>query len=181
MALLTILTDENPKLRLKSHKVAKFDKALRDLAQNMFETMEHANGIGLAAIQVGIPQRMLVIDIPADLEYEGSEPFRCAIVNPEIIKCSGEQIGEEGCLSVPGWYGDVKRFDFITVKGQDVYGKPVRYKLEGLPSRAMQHEIDHLDGIIFTDKIVDAATLHKVTQSEEKRDKDKTKELVRVI
>ncbi len=170
MALLTILTDDNPRLRLKSQKVTKFDKGLRDLATNMLESMDNANGIGLAAPQVGFLQRLIVIDIPADLEYDGSEPAHAVIVNPEIIKCSGEQIGEEGCLSVPGWYGDVKRFDFITVRGQDISGKPLRIKAEGLFSRCLQHEIDHLDGILFTDKVVDAATLHKVNQNQNSKE-----------
>jgi peptide deformylase len=179
VAQLNILTDENPRLRLKSQKVTKFDKSLRELAQNMFETLENANGVGLAAPQVGVLQRLLVIDVPKDLEYEGSEPFRIAIVNPEIIKCGGEQVGEEGCLSIPGWYGDVKRYDFITVRGQDVYGKPVRLKLEAFPARVMQHEVDHLDGILFTDKLVDAASLHHVTQEDQK--KSETQELVKSI
>ncbi len=180
MALLTILTDENPRLRLKSHKVTKFDKNLRKLAEDMLETMETANGIGLAAPQVGVLQRLVVVDIPEDLEFDGSEPFQAVVVNPEIIKCSGEQVGEEGCLSVPGWYGDVKRYDQITLRGQDVTGKPIRLKVEGLPSRALQHEIDHLDGIIFTDILVDAATLHKVKASDEKKT-NSAKELVKVI
>ncbi len=179
MALLTILTDDNPRLRLRSQKVTKFDRNLRDLAKNMVETMGTSNGIGLAAPQVGILQRLIVVDIPADLEFEGSEPFQAVVVNPELIKCSGEQIGEEGCLSVPGWYGDVKRYEFITLRGQDVFGKPIRIKTEGLPARALQHEIDHLDGILFTDKIVDAASLHRVKQAEEK--KDGAKELVKAV
>ena len=161
MALLTILTDDNPRLRLKSHKVTKFDKPLRQLAENMLQSMDKANGIGLAAPQVGVLQRLIVIDIPADLEFEGSEPAHAVLVNPEIIKCSGEQVGEEGCLSVPGWYGDVKRYEFITVRAQDVSGKPLRFKAEGLFARCIQHEVDHLDGILFTDKLVDAATLHR--------------------
>lgn len=171
MALRTILTDENPRLRLKSLKVTKFDKGLQQLAQDMFETLIEANGVGLSAPQVGVLQRVIVIDIPADLEFEGSELFQLVMVNPEIVKCAGEQIGEEGCLSVPGWYGEVKRYYAVTVKGRDVYGKEIRVKVEGLPSRAIQHEIDHLDGIIFTDKLVDAASLHKVqpqTQSKGK-------------
>ena len=166
MALLPVLTDENPRLRLRSQKVTKFDKALRELAQNMLETMDHEQGIGLAAPQVGMLHRLVVIDIPADLEFEGSEPAHAVLVNPEIVKCSGEQIGEEGCLSVPGWYGDVKRYDFITIKAQDVSGKPVRLKAQGLFSRCIQHEIDHLDGILFTDKLVDAASLHHAESSE---------------
>lgn len=162
MALLTILTDDNPRLRLKSQKVTKFDKALRELAKNMYESMDHANGIGLAAPQVGVLQRLIVIDIPEDLDEAGSEHFHTVLVNPEIVKASGEQVSEEGCLSIPGWYGEVKRFENVTVKGQDLYGKPVKIKASGLPSVCLQHEIDHLDGILFTDKVVDAATLHKV-------------------
>jgi peptide deformylase len=184
MALLTILTDDNPRLRLKSHKVTKFDKDLRTLAKNMFESMDAANGIGLAAPQVGALQRLIVIDIPEDMDYEGSEHFHTVLVNPEISKCSGEQIGEEGCLSIPGWYGDVKRFENVTVKGQDLYGKPVKIKASGLPARCLQHEIDHLDGILFTDKIVDAATLHRVQQATEKSPAAtavQAKELVKAI
>lgn len=162
MALLEILTDENPRLRLKSQKVTKFDKTLRELAQNMFDTMQEANGIGLAAPQVGVLQRLIVIDIPEDLEYEGSPAFEAIVVNPELVKFDGEQIGEEGCLSVPGWYGEVKRYANVTLKGRDVFGREIRIKTSGLPARALQHEIDHLNGIIFTDLVVDAATLHKV-------------------
>ncbi len=179
MALLTILTDENPRLRLKSQKVSKFDKNLRLLAENMLHTMENANGIGLAAPQVGVLQRLIVIDIPAELEFEGSEPFHAVVVNPEIMKASGEEIGEEGCLSVPGWYGEVKRFYAVTVRGRDVTGREIRIKTEGLPARCLQHEIDHLDGIIFTDKVVDAATLHKAKPADP-RDAE-TKELVKTI
>lgn len=168
MALRTILTDENPRLRLKSVKVTKFDKSLKVLMEDMLETMLDANGIGLSAPQVGVLQRVIVVDIPADLEFEGSEPFRVAMVNPEIVKCEGEQIGEEGCLSVPGWYGEVKRYDLITVKGRDYTGREFRLKVDGLRSRAIQHEIDHLDGIIFTDKLVDAATLHRVDKNGKK-------------
>jgi peptide deformylase len=178
MALLTILTDENPRLRLKSQKITKFDKALRELAMNMLETMDNANGVGLAAPQVGVLQRLIVISIPADLDYEGSPEFNAVLVNPEIAKCSGEQIGEEGCLSVPGWYGDVKRYYAVTVRGRDVYGKEVRIKAEGWPARCLQHEIDHLDGIIFTDKITDPSTLHKVEPAEPKENSD---ELAKVI
>jgi peptide deformylase len=183
MALLNVLTDDNPRLRLKSQKVAKFDKNLRKLAQDMLETMEEANGIGLAAPQVGVLQRLLVIDIPADLEFEGSPQFHLVIVNPEIIKANGYEVGEEGCLSVPGWYGEVKRYDTITVRGQDISGKPMRLKLEGLPARCLQHEIDHLDGILFTDKITDPKTLHKVEQTEEnaQTQQELVKEKVRAV
>ncbi|HEX2916734.1 MAG TPA: peptide deformylase [Chloroflexia bacterium] len=181
MALLPILTDDNPRLRLKSQKVTKFDKNLRELSKNMLETMEAANGIGLAAPQVGLLQRLIVIDIPEDLEYDGSEHFHAVVVNPEIIKCSGEQIGEEGCLSIPGWYGEVKRYETVMVRGQDINGKPIKIKAAGLPARCLQHEIDHLDGILFTDKVVDAATLHRVkmAEPEEKTTASKAESLVK--
>lgn len=182
MALLTILTDDNPRLRLKSQKVVKFDKALRELAKNMFETMDAANGIGLAAPQVGILQRMIVIDIPENMDFEGSAPFQVALVNPEIVKCAGEQVSEEGCLSIPGWYGEVKRYETVTIKGQDLYGKPVKIKAEGLNAVCLQHEIDHLDGVLFTDK-VDPATMHKVQAAAAARSEEvhaKEKELARV-
>ncbi len=180
MALLTILTDDNPRLRLKSQKVVKFDKALRELARNMFESMDAANGIGLAAPQVGVLQRLIVIAIPQDLDYEGSEPFQVALVNPEIIKCAGEQVSEEGCLSIPGWYGEVKRYETVTVRGQDLYGKPVKIKAEGLNAVCLQHEIDHLDGILFTDKVTDPSTLHKVQAAAARSEEVHAKEMARV-
>jgi peptide deformylase len=170
MALLTILTDENPRLRLKSQKITKFDKSVRQLAKNMLETMHNANGIGLAAPQVGILQRLIVVDIPEDLEFEGSAAFQCVLVNPEIVKSNGEQLGEEGCLSVPGWYGEVKRFQDVSIKARDIFGREIKLKVSGLPARAIQHEIDHLNGIIFTDLVVDAATLHKVEPGKEKEE-----------
>ncbi len=179
MALLTILTDENPRLRLKSVKVSKFDKSLRELAENMLETMDTANGIGLAAPQVGVLQRLIVVDIPEDLEFEGSEGFQAVVVNPEIIKSSGLEVGEEGCLSVPGWYGNVERFHAITVRGRNIKGREIRVKVEGLPARCLQHEIDHLDGIIFTDKVVDAASLHHIQRAQ--NEKEKASGLVKVI
>ncbi|MEI6043629.1 MAG: peptide deformylase [Chloroflexota bacterium] len=175
MALLTVLTDENPRLRLKSQKITKFDKALRELAVNMLETMDDSNGIGLAAPQVGVLKRLIVIHIPADLAFEGSPEFSAVVVNPEVVKGSGEQIGEEGCLSVPGWFGEVKRYFAVTVRGRDIYGKEIRIKADGWPSRCLQHEIDHLDGIIFTDKITDPSTLHKVEPKEEAAEEELAK------
>lgn len=146
----------------------------------MFESMDAANGIGLAAPQVGVLQRLIVIAIPQDLDYEGSEPFQVALVNPEIIKCAGEQVSEEGCLSIPGWYGEVKRYETVTVRGQDLYGKPVKIKAEGLNAVCLQHEIDHLDGILFTDKVTDPSTLHKVQAAAARSEEVHAKEMARV-
>jgi peptide deformylase len=165
MAVLKVLTDDNPRLRLKSQKVTKFDKELRQFAHDLVETMLEANGVGISAVQVGVLKRLIVIDVPKDMEYEGSPEFKAVVVNPEIIKCSGEQVGEEGCLSVPGWYGEVKRFEEVTVRGQDIFGKPLKFKAKGFTAVVFQHEIDHLNGIIFTDLVI-PNTLHKAKPAE---------------
>ncbi|MEI7556426.1 peptide deformylase [Candidatus Chlorohelix sp.] len=166
MALLKILTDDNPRLRLKSQRVVKFDKDLRQLATNLIKTMQQSNGVGISAPQVGELIKLIVLDIPEDMEYDGSSAFKAVVVNPEIVKCEGEQLGEEGCLSVPGWYGEVKRFKHIVVKGQDIFGKPVKYKASGFNAVVFQHEIDHLSGILFTDLVL-PNTLHKSKAAEE--------------
>jgi peptide deformylase len=172
MALLKILLDDNPRLRIKSQKVVKFDKELRKFAEDLIETMEEANGVGISAIQVGVPKRLIVVDVPEDLEYKGSPAFQAIIVNPEMVKCSGEQIGEEGCLSVPGWYGEVKRYQDIIVRGQDVFGKPIKIKASDFASVVIQHEMDHLEGIIFTDLVI-PNTLHKPKPAEEQQETKK--------
>ncbi len=180
MAVLKILLDDNPRLRLKSQKVTKFDKELRKFAEDLAETMMEANGVGISAPQVGVLKRLIVVDVPEDMDYEGSPAFQAIVVNPEIIKCSGEQIGEEGCLSVPGWYGDVKRYEEVTVRGQDVFGKPLKIKTSGFPARVFQHEIDHLNGIIFTDLVI-PNTLHKLKPVEKESDEAKSEEMARTI
>ncbi len=179
MAVLKILLDDNPRLRLKSQKVTKFDKELRTLAEDMIETMFEANGVGISAPQVGILKRLIVVDVPEDLEYEGSPEFQAVVVNPELIKCEGEQLGEEGCLSVPGWYGDVKRYMTVTVRGQDVYGKPIKVKASGFAARALQHEIDHLNGILFTDLVVPNSLHRAKPQRPDKADEPKAEDLIK--
>ena len=119
----------------------------------MMRIMRKAHGIGLAAPQVGLSQRLIVIAPP---EYKPT-----ALINPKIIKAEGEQIGQEGCLSIPGLYGDVKRFEYVEVEAIDRKGRELIFELDGLAARVVQHEIDHLDGILFIDK-VDLATLHWV-------------------
>ncbi|NWJ48068.1 MAG: peptide deformylase [Chloroflexi bacterium] len=166
MAILKILTDDNPRLRLKSQKVVKFDKGLRQLATNLIQTMQQSNGVGISAPQVGELIKLIVVDVPEDMDYEGSPGFKAVVVNPEIVKCEGEQLGEEGCLSVPGWYGEVKRFKDITVRGQDVFGKPVKIKASDFTAVVFQHEIDHLSGILFTDLVL-PNTLHKAKAAED--------------
>ena len=170
MANLEILFVDNPEheklLRSKSRKVQKVTPQLADLAHDMVETMRGANGVGLAAPQIGVLQRFFVAELPPDDEDElAGRTF--ILFNPEIVKARGEQIGAEGCLSIPGWVGEVARADQVTVKALDERGKEVRYKVEGYLARVFQHEIDHLDGILFTDKLTDPATLHRVEAGQE--------------
>lgn len=138
-------------LRQKAAEVEKISKKTNFLIDDMIRIMKLANGVGLAAPQVGVLERIIVI-APA-----GHRPL--PLLNPVIKKAEGEQIGQEGCLSIPGLYGDVKRADFIEVDAYDRKGNPITLELEGMPSRIVQHEIDHLDGVLFIDK-VDLATLH---------------------
>ncbi|HEX8733074.1 MAG TPA: peptide deformylase [Ktedonobacterales bacterium] len=137
---------ERRMLRTKAKRVSRFDTSLERLINDMWETMREAPGVGLAAPQVGESIRVLVA------EYEDEA---VALVNPEIIKRSeDEELGTEGCLSIPGYVGDdVARATAITVKARDPKGKEVRLKAEGWFARILQHEIDHLDGVLFTDRI----------------------------
>ncbi|MBT9582158.1 peptide deformylase [bacterium] len=129
-------------LRAKARDVDVFDASLSRLLEDMLDTMYSAPGIGLAAPQIGISKRIIVLDV-------GDGPIR--MTNPKIVEVHGEQVGLEGCLSIPGLYGDVRRHDKIVVKGQDASGRTFRVPAEGLLSRCFQHEIDHLDGKLFTD------------------------------
>ncbi|HEY8323875.1 MAG: peptide deformylase [Ktedonobacterales bacterium] len=151
MAKRRILVVDNPNerriLRAKAKKVSRYDAYLERLVSDMWETMREAPGVGLAAPQVGESIRVLVA------EYEGES---VALVNPEILKRSEqEELGQEGCLSIPGFIGDdVPRASAITVKARDPRGKEVRVKADGWFARILQHEIDHLDGVLYTDHIL---------------------------
>lgn len=147
-------------LRSKARQVEIFDASLRRLFDDMLETMYAAPGIGLAAPQIGISKRIIVLDV-------GDGPI--CMVNPKIVEFDGEQLGLEGCLSIPGLYGDVRRFDRIVVKGQDEAGRNFRVEANGLLSRCFQHEIDHLDGKLFTDM---ALNLHEQKPSEDSEEED---------
>lgn len=141
----------DPVLRKTAATVAKFSKKHQLLIDNMLRIMRQANGIGLAAPQLGLLQRVIVISTP------DGKPL--GLVNPIITVAEGEQIGEEGCLSIPGLYGDVKRAEYVSVDALDRRGREITVELEGMEARVLQHEVDHLEGILFTDK-VDPATLH---------------------
>jgi peptide deformylase len=167
---MEILTVEDPQqlriLRSKSRKVQKVTPRLAALANQMLEVMRRANGVGLAAPQVGVLQRFFVVELPED-EDEGYPAETYILFNPEIIKGRGEQVGYEGCLSVPGYIGEVARQEQITVKGLDERGRPVRHKVEGYLARVFQHEIDHLNGNLFTDKLTDPSTFQPVEVGQE--------------
>ncbi len=151
------------------------DRKLKRLIADMFETMRASNGLGLAAPQIGLTIRLLVIEKPAvfekqedgtEVEVEPAQPY--AFVNPRIVKMSDEEvIRNEGCLSLPNWYGDVPRATWITVEYQEPNGKPRRLrKQDGFLGWVLQHEINHLDGVLFTERIRDQATLHELTPEE---------------
>ncbi len=148
MALRKILTEPNKILREKSLIVEKVDKDLQKLMDDMLETMYAAPGIGLAAIQVGVPKRIIVIDI-ASKEGPKNPMF---FVNPEIIKKSdNNSTYEEGCLSVPGQFAEIDRPDTCQIKYLDYHGQPKEIKAEGMLATCIQHEMDHLEGILFID------------------------------
>ena len=154
MAILTIIKEPDPVLRKKAIKLRKVDEGVRKLALDMFETMLDAPGVGLAAPQVGKSIRLITVHIPED-EEDGIEETSLMLLNPEIVKATGEQTGAEGCLSMPGIAGNVTRAWIVTVKAIDMENRPVRIKADGYLAVALQHEIDHLDGILFTDRIED--------------------------
>lgn len=157
MAIRNIVIDDNEVLRKKSRKVTEFNEKLWELLDDMKETMEAAEGVGLAAVQVGILKRVVTIDTGEGL---------IELVNPEIIETSGEQTGPEGCLSYPNTYGDVTRPMYVTIKAQDRYGNEFTKKGEGLLARAFCHETDHLDGKVFLDLATD---IMDVTERPRKR------------
>ena len=144
-----ILEYPDPFLVRKAAPVGAVDDRIRTLVRDMFETMYAAEGVGLAAPQVGVGKRVIVIDVsPVD---ETIAPV--AVVNPEIVLRKGSATAVEGCLSVPGIQGEVVRAETVEVRGMDEQGKPLRIRADGILSRALQHEIDHLDGILFIDRL----------------------------
>lgn len=150
MALREVVTIPDEVLRRKAHKVTNFDKDLSTLIDDMFETMRQAPGVGLAAPQIDISQRVIVVEYA---EEEDEKPKSFAVINPEIIKTSEEtELGIEGCLSIPNLVGEVERFSAVVVKGLNKQGKPIKIKSSGWLARIFQHEIDHLEGILFTDR-----------------------------
>lgn len=152
MALREIITLPNPILRRKARKVTDFDKDFQQLVGDMIETMREAPGVGLAAPQVAVSERLIVVEF-GDEEDENAPQKLYVVANPEITFASEEMVtGIEGCLSVPGLVGEVERYQSIIVKGQNRFGRPTRIKVEGWLARIFQHEMDHLDGIVYPDR-----------------------------
>ncbi len=156
MALLDIVTFPDPFLRLKAKPVKKFDKDFQVLIEDMFETMLNEPGVGLAAPQIGQSIQLVVIEYAEESENEEApkrKPKRYVLVNPEIVKQSEETVeGMEGCLSVPGLVGNVERHESVTVKALNRSGKPQKIKAKGWMARIIQHEVDHLNGILYIDR-----------------------------
>lgn len=163
--IMKILTFPDPKLREVSQPVEKFGEEIKKLSEDMIETMYDANGIGLAAPQVGVLQRMVVIDTrPKDekgrrykyedmSDLEKAVPQPLILINPEIVKGEGKTTFDEGCLSIPGYFETVERYNYIEMKAFDVNGKEFIVKTDGLLAICMQHELDHLEGTLFVDHL----------------------------
>jgi peptide deformylase len=196
MTVRPIVFSDDPLLRKKSRRVRHVVPGLQQLIDDMIETMRAANGIGLAAIQIGVPERVVVVEVPEEPEEkdenwdgDGSEgkdenedksedrndveraprPSKLyVVINPQLARKSRDmEEGIEGCLSIPGWVGEVSRHHAVTVKGLDPQGHPTRIKAEGLLARVFQHEIDHCDGVLFTDHIDDPDKIWPVPEGEE--------------
>ena len=158
MSVLPVRRFGDPVLRQKAKRIAKVDKSIRRLVEDMIETMHDSHGVGMAAPQVGVSLRLIVI--------EASEDDIQVLVNPEIVKSFGERIVDEGCLSLPGYIGEVKRSVNVTVKAQNLDGKEIRIKADELLAQALEHEIDHINGVLFVDRLVSPDSLRKLTPEE---------------
>jgi len=154
MAVCTIRTAPDPVLRRKAKRVGVIDGSMQKLIDDMLETMHAVPGrVGLAAPQIGVPLRVIVIGIPEEDDI--------VLINPEIVRRSGERQVNEGCLSIPGYNGDLKRSETVTVKGKDRNGKDIRIKAQDLLAQALEHEMDHLNGTLYIDRLESPDLLRK--------------------
>ncbi len=150
--VLDIIVYPDKRLKLKSEDVEEFDGVLHQFLDDMYDTMMSSNGVGLAAIQVARPISVLIINIPDDADEQSQENL-LEIINPKIVGSKGMQLYQEGCLSVPGFYEDIERFENVTIEYRNRHGKACSLNAEGLLSIAIQHEIDHLLGKLFIEKL----------------------------
>lgn len=169
MAILNVIKVGTPqeKILLQStHRVRNFDAQLHKLLDNMLETMREFQGVGLAAPQVCISSRITVIEYPDDEDDPENTMRVYELINPKILKKSGSEVGQEGCLSIPGFAMDVKRATQVTVRAQDRYGRERRFKAYGWLARVIQHEVDHLDGKLMLDKAIQIYRLQENDEGE---------------
>ncbi len=160
MAILPLTMMDNPVLHQKAKRVRRIDHSIQKLIDDMIETMHHIGGAaGLAAPQVGVPLQVIVIELP------GEDVI--ALINPELVKSSGERDVVEGCLSLPGYRGEIKRSESVIVKGRDRHGKGVRLKVDGLLAQALEHEIDHINGVVYIDHLESTDNLHRIEPEDE--------------
>ena len=181
MAIKDILYASDSRLREKAKHVKQFGPALKTLAEDMIETLHAAHGLGLAAPQLGLLQRVFVAELPKDEnDPQSGKPF--VVINPEVVKTAPKEVeGEEGCLSIPTWYGMVWRPEWVVVKAQDVNGRPVRLKAEGLLARVFLHEMDHLNGVLFVDRVESPDKLWQVKPEEAKAEQEAAAETEPVV
>ena len=158
MAIRPILTAEAPILRERTKRVSTFDASLHRLLDDMLETMRDAPGVGLAANQIGVPLQVAITEVDEKVTE---------LVNPQIVKGSGEELDWEGCLSIPGYVAEIARHEKVTVKARDRNGREFRVRGKELFARALQHEIDHLNGILYIDHLEPGEELVRVTESHE--------------
>ena len=158
MGIRRILTAEDPILRARTRKVSTFDASLHRLLDDMLVTMRDAPGVGLAANQVGVPLQVAIIEVDDRITE---------LVNPQIVRSSGEQVDWEGCLSIPGYVAEVARHEKVTVKARDRHGREFRVKGAELFARALQHEIDHLNGALYIDRLESLEELVRVSEATE--------------
>jgi peptide deformylase len=155
MTIRKIITLPNPVLRRKARTVTQFESEFQTLVEDMIETMREAPGVGLAAPQLGVSEQLIVVEYPVNDDQEDAPKKLFVVANPQITQAVEEtELGIEGCLSIPGLHGEVERALAVTVKGQTRRGQPVRIKANGWLARIFQHEIDHLNGIVFTDRAI---------------------------
>lgn len=170
MAVLRVVTvhDDDPVLRTKAEAVSRVSGRIRRLMDDMVATMREAPGVGLAAPQVGESLRVIVVEIPLDFDDPDAGTKLHAVANPEIISAEEESAeGQEACLSIPNLFGDVPRSVACRVRGLDRGGEPIELNLEGFEARVFQHEIDHLEGILFPDRVTGLEKLYHVRENEE--------------
>lgn len=172
MSVRQIVFSNDPMLHESSRRVRRIDEDVQEIIEDMLETMRAANGIGLAAVQVGVPDRIIVVEVPVmSEEGETEEPPETdlyVLINPEITEASDDlEEGIEGCLSIPGWVGEVERHRAVTVEGVDREGDSVCIRAEGLLARVLQHEIDHCQGVLFIDHIEDPEKIWAVEEGQE--------------